>query len=301
MQLLTTISALVALATISNCQSISKVNAFTGGPTSLGMYVYVPKKLTTPAPIIVAIHHCQGSAQAYSTESHYMPLADTHGFILIYPNSRSSGGCFDVSSTATLTHNGGGDSETIVNMVKYAVANYGGDANRTYVTGTSSGAMMTNVMVGAYPDVFKAGSAYSGVPDGCFYVSGATATQDPPGWSNACANGQLTKTAAEWGDLVRSYYPDYTGPRPRMQIWHGTADQTLHYPNYAEAMKEWSNVLGVSLSKTTSNTPQSGYTQTIYGDGTAATAQLVGYSAQGVGHTVPVHESADLAFFGITS
>jgi acetylxylan esterase len=74
---------------------------------------------------------------------------------------------------------------------------------------------------------------------------------------------------------------------------------TLHTD--AEAMKEWSNVLGVTLSKTTSNTPQSGYTQTIYGDGTSETAQLVGYSASGVGHTVPVHESADLAFFGITS
>jgi acetylxylan esterase len=67
----------------------------------------------------------------------------------------------------------------------------------------------------------------------------------------------------------------------------------------AETMKQWSNVLGLTTSKNTSNTPQSGYTQTIYGDGTAATAQLVGYSAQGVGHTVPVHETMDLAFFGI--
>jgi acetylxylan esterase len=117
-----------------------------------------------------------------------------------------------------LTHNGGGDSQTIANMVKYAVDNYGGDANRTFVTGTSSGAMMTNVMVGAYPDVFKAGSVYSGVPDGCFYVSGSTATQDPPGWSNNCANGQLTHTAAQWGDMVRGYYPGYTGARPRMQM-----------------------------------------------------------------------------------
>jgi acetylxylan esterase len=103
-------------------------------------------------------------------------------------------------------------------MVKYAVTTYGGDANRTFVTGSSSGAMMTNVLVGAYPDVFKAGSVYSGVPDGCFYVSGSTATEDPPGWSNACANGQLTKTAEQWGDEVRSYYPDYKGPRPRMQM-----------------------------------------------------------------------------------
>lgn len=66
-----------------------------------------------------------------------------------------------------------------------------------------------------------------------------------------------------------------------------------------EQLKEWSNVLGLTTSKTAANNPQSGYTQTLYGDGTAATAELVGYSAQGVGHTVPEHETMDLAFFGI--
>ncbi len=64
-------------------------------------------------------------------------------------------------------------------------------------------------------------------------------------------------------------------------------------------MKQWANVMGLTASKNASNTPQSGYTQIIYGDGTATTAQLVGYSAQGVGHTVPVHQDMDLAFFGI--
>ncbi|KAL7622497.1 hypothetical protein AAE478_008004 [Parahypoxylon ruwenzoriense] len=298
MQLPTTLAALAALATFGNAQ-LQKVNDFNAVPTKLGMYSYVPKNLKTPAPIIVAVHHCQGSAQGYSSESQLMPQADRHGIILIYPNSKSGGGCFDVASTATLKHDGGGDSQTIANMVKYAVDNYGGDANRTYAVGTSSGAMMTNVLAGAYPDVFKAASVYSGVPDGCFFVQGATATQDPPGWANSCANGQLTKTAKEWGDLVRSYYSDYAGPRTRMQIFHGTADSTLRYPNYQEQLKQWSDVMGLAEKKDVTNTPQSGYTQTIYGDGTATTAQLVGYSAQGVGHTVPQHPDMDIAFFGI--
>jgi poly(3-hydroxybutyrate) depolymerase len=98
----TKIASLAALLTLGSCQSVTKVNDFNAGPTKLGMYVYVPKGLTTPAPIVVAVHHCQGSAQGYSTESHYMPLADSHKFILIYPNSRSSGGCFDVASTASM-------------------------------------------------------------------------------------------------------------------------------------------------------------------------------------------------------
>lgn len=244
-----------------------------------------------------------------------------------------------LTSPTALTHNGGGDSQTIANMVKHAVSKYGGDPDKVFVTGTSSGAMMTQVMAGAYPDVFKAASAYSGVPDGCFFVQGATATQDPPGWNNQCANGQVTKTAAQWGDATRSYYPGYNGTRPRMLMyvlsfvspvvlcvvtnfdysWHGTADNTLRYANCKslrycqraahdkvlihytdqESLKQWSNVLGLTTSKTASNTPQSGYTQTIYGAGDSNTAQLVGYSGQGVGHSVPAHESNDIAFFGI--
>jgi hypothetical protein len=102
MQLLTAFAGFVALATIGNCQ-ITKVNDFNAGPTKLGMYVHVPKNLKSPAPIVVAVHHCQGSAQGYSTETRYMPLSDQRGFILIYPNSRSSGGCFDVASTASMS------------------------------------------------------------------------------------------------------------------------------------------------------------------------------------------------------
>jgi hypothetical protein len=32
------------------------------------------------------------------------------------------------------------------------------------------------------------------------------------------------ETAAQWGDLVRRYFPGYTGHHPRVQHWHGTAD-----------------------------------------------------------------------------
>jgi acetylxylan esterase len=65
------------------------------------MYAYVPSNIVKPAPIIVAVHHCQGSATAYSSESQLMPKADKYGIILIFPNSKSGGGCFDVASDAS--------------------------------------------------------------------------------------------------------------------------------------------------------------------------------------------------------
>ena len=182
------------------------------------MYVYIPTTVKSPAPIVLAIHYCTGTGPGYFSATQYATYADTYGYIVIYPSSPSSGGCWDVSSTASLTHNGGGDSETIINMVTYAVNNYGGDSTRVYSTGSSSGAMMTNVLAGAYPNVIKAGVAYSGVADGCFYVSGATANMATPGWNSQCADGDLIQSAQTWGNLVRSYYPGYTGSYPKMML-----------------------------------------------------------------------------------
>ncbi|KAK4220536.1 Alpha/Beta hydrolase protein [Podospora fimiseda] len=295
------LSSLIAAATLAQAQ-LSRVNDFNASPTRLQMYAAVPpRSFPGPHPIVVAVHHCQGSATGYSGATRYVQLGQQNGFIAIYPNSKSGGGCFDVASTATLTHNGGGDSQTIANMVKHAVEKLNGDPNRVFAVGTSSGAMMSNVLAGVYPDVFKAVSVYSGVPAGCFAVQGATATQDPPGWANSCANGQLIKTAQQWGDQVRNMYPGYNGTRPRLQIFHGTSDNTLRYPNYNEQLKQWSNVLGLSNPRNTTNTPRSGWTRSIYGEGNEKTAPLVGYSAQGVGHSVPQQEAMDLAFFGITN
>lgn len=77
--------------------------------------------------------------------------------------------------------------------------------------------------------------------------------------------------------------------------YHGTVDTTLAYANFNEQLKQWSNVLGVSFDHSVANTPISGYTKMIYGDGT----KLVGISCNNVGHTPPVRIDDDLAWFGI--
>jgi poly(3-hydroxybutyrate) depolymerase len=101
MQLFTTLTTLAAVATVGTAASLQKINDFNAGPTKVGMYAYVPSNIVKPAPIIVAVHHCQGSATAYSSESQLMPKADKYGIILIFPNSKSGGGCFDVASDAS--------------------------------------------------------------------------------------------------------------------------------------------------------------------------------------------------------
>lgn len=63
----------------------------------------------------------------------------------------------------TLTHDAGGDSLGIANGLRYLADLYGVDSEQVFATGTSSGAMMTNVLAGAYPDLIKGGAAFAGV------------------------------------------------------------------------------------------------------------------------------------------
>lgn len=193
------------------------------------MYIYVPDSLaskgtSTNAPIVVAIHYCKGTASGYYSETPYATLAEKYGFIVIYPESPYPKTCWDVSSAASETHGGGADTSSIANMVSYTLSTYSADASRVFVTGTSSGAMMTNVLAATYPDVFKAATVYSGVPAGCLYTGTVN------GWNKSCAHGQSIHTQEVWRETALAMYPGYTGSRPKMLIFHGSADNTLYSP-----------------------------------------------------------------------
>jgi acetylxylan esterase len=71
--------------------------------------------------------------------------------------------------------------------------------------GTSSGAMMTNVLAGTYPEVFEAGAAYSGTAHAC---SAGSLSATPMSPNQTCAQG-LEHTPEEWGSFVRNSYPGY--------------------------------------------------------------------------------------------
>ena len=177
-------------------------------------------------------------------------------------------------------------------MIGYTITKHFADPAKVFVTGSSSGCMMTNVLMATYPDVFAAATCYSGVPAGCLAGSpGASPISADP----KCANGLNIKSQAEWVSNVKAMYAGYSGKYPKLATWHGTADTLVKLPNLGEQLKQWSGVQGVAFARNETNTPEAGYTRIVYGDG----SKLVGYEARGVGHTVPVHEEGDLAWFEI--
>ncbi|GLY07900.1 MULTISPECIES: PHB depolymerase family esterase [Actinoplanes] len=302
---LVTLAAVVLLPTRpAAAAALTEVTGFGTNPTGLRMHLYVPDNRPADPALLVAVHYCTGSGPAFFSGTEFRSLADQYGFIVIYPSTVRNGNCYDVSSPGALTHDSTSDPAGIVSMVRWVQQNYGTDAGRTFVTGASSGAMMTNVLLGDYPDVFAAGSAFMGVPFGCFAATAGDPT-DPAnqaGWNSTCSSGQLIKTPAAWGDLVRAAYPGYTGKRPRMQVFHGATDTVLAYPNLGEEIKQWTDVLGVSQTPVATDTPQAGWTRTRYGTNTVQ-APVEAISVAGVGHSLPLTGMAKMAisFFGLDS
>jgi endo-1,4-beta-xylanase len=288
--LLSTVTFLTG--TPASAASLVQVTNFGYNPTNLEMHLYVPDTVGRRPAVVVALHYCTGSGPVFHTGTPFASLADQFGFIVIYPSATRDSHCFDVSSPEALKHDGHSDPAAIVSMVRYVERRYHADSSRVFATGLSSGAMMTNVLLGDYPEIFKAGAALAGVPFGCF------ATTNGSEWNSECANGQISKTPGEWGDLVRAADPRYRGPRPRMQLWHGTEDAILHYPNFGEEIKQWTNVAGLSQTPTSTDSPQPSWTRTRYADRSGRVA-VEAISIAGGSHNLPVFSPNNLAAYAI--
>ena len=108
--------------------SLQEVTGFGANPSQLRMFVYVPATVAARPAIVVAVHYCHGDGPAFYAGSDYGRLADRYGFIVIFPSvTQAPDGCFDVASSASLTHNGGSDSLGIVSMVTYVEQHFNGE------------------------------------------------------------------------------------------------------------------------------------------------------------------------------
>ncbi|KUJ10406.1 alpha/beta-hydrolase [Mollisia scopiformis] len=283
----------VAFSTLATSQTakLTSVPNFGTNPSSLTMNIYVPNTLATKPPIIIVPHPCGGSAQdTFSRVATNLPTyADKLGLILIYPATPTTSACWDVRSNASMTHDGGGDTLGLISMVNYILTKYAGDPTKVFVTGSSSGGMMTNLLLAAYPDVFAAGAVSSGAPVGCWDGTTPNSIGGP-----YCQAGK-TYSATQWGEFAVESDRGFNGTRPRFMTWHGTADRVVAYVNLGDQLKQWSSVLGVQWTGNVTDSPEKGYTKMVYGDGT----RMVGYSALGVGHMVPFHAEEMLEFFGL--
>ncbi|MCA9674443.1 MAG: PHB depolymerase family esterase, partial [Myxococcales bacterium] len=265
--------------------ALTAVTSFGSNPGALDMYIYVPAGLPADRPVVVVLHGCtQGAADMEATG--WNDLADELGFAVVYPQQRTANNpvrCFnwagEYGDTANLTR-GQGENQSIVSMVDHMIATYDSDPARVYVTGFSAGAAMTAVLLATWPDRFAAGSIMSGIPYRC-----ATDVNTAYSCQQLQLHPELGKTPAAWGDLVRAADPAWTGPWPRVQIWHGTSDGTVADENQQELIEQWTNVAGTDADADVTDTAGDVTRRGFEKNGTVV---VEAYTVTGMAHAVCV-------------
>lgn len=263
-------AALVAVtgAAPAAAAGFAPVGSFGSNPGNLAMYEYVPPAPATRPAIVVAMHGCTQTATAYYQNAGWPKFADRYGFVVVFPEQRTannSNRCFNWFQPGDATRDQG-EALSIRQMVGSAVSRHGGGP--VYVTGLSAGGAMTAVLLAQYPDLFAGGSVVAGLPAGC-------ATDVVSAFS--CMSPGVDRTPAQWAQAVRP------GGKPRVAIWHGTADGTVAPRNADELRDQWTAVHGVSTSPTSTGSLPGPTRRETYGTG-----QVEVFRVQGMGHGTPV-------------
>src|SRR4029079_16884284 len=204
---------------VSQAVTLTEVTGFGSNPGALQMFTFVPSGLPSGAPLVVVLHGCTESASSYSTETEWGNLGQRFGFATVFAQQQTANNslsCFNWFQTGDISRDQG-EALSIKQMVDTMKSTVGSDPARIFVTGMSAGGFMTTVMMATYPDVFAAGSVNSGGPYAC-----ATSLID----TTSCQQGRVSRTPAQWGNLVRNAFPGYAGPYPRLIAFHGSTDAT---------------------------------------------------------------------------
>ncbi|SHK65172.1 feruloyl esterase [Nocardiopsis flavescens] len=283
--LVTTAALLAALAPRAHAAVLTPVASFGANPGNLSLYTYVPDGLPANAPLVVLFHGCAQDAAAYHRNSGWAQAADTGGFALAYAEQKTANNatrCFNWFEPGDVARDSG-ETRSVRSMVEHTVSAHGLDADRVYASGLSAGGAMVSEVLSAHPDLFAGGAVVAGVPAGC-----ATGMLD----AFTCMNPGRTQTPEQWGDRVRAKNPGWTGPWPRVAVWHGTSDTTVAPANGTGSVRQWTDVHGVPGSPTATESLPGSTTASYFGGPDAASAPVAHYTVSGLGHGTPVDPSS---------
>lgn len=267
----------------TNSQGVfAEVPSFGSNPGGLKMYKYVPADVPPNAPVLFALHACSQTASDYQ-KAGWNELADQWKFYVVYPEQQTSNnalGCFNWAGEygdPTNLMRGEGENESIKQMVDKMAADHSIDPNRIYLSGHSGGAAQVALMLATWPDVFAGGAMIAGIPYNCTTTFTEVST---------CLNPGIDRTPMEWGDRARAGFPGFSGPYPKVSIWHGTGDSTVRPSNADELLEQWTNVHGIDTTADASGTVD-GANHEEYQDGSGTTV-VERYLIPGMGHGTPV-------------
>lgn len=202
-------------------------------PGNLNAYVHEPaKKPAGKMPLVLVLHGCNQTAEEIALGSGWNELADSLGFLVLYPEQKTNNNlfrCFNWFLKDDQEKNKG-EMASIYAMLHYAQSHYSIDPSRVYIYGVSAGAAMSVNFMACYPDKLKSGAILAGT---------AYKQVDTP--MKSFAEMRQPTSFPEEVLRQRLYSQDslYTGEFPQLIVVHGTGDKVVNYGNGEVLVKQW--------------------------------------------------------------
>ncbi|MCP4619689.1 MAG: PHB depolymerase family esterase [Bradyrhizobium sp.] len=257
---------------------LTEVTDFGANPGALRMFTYLPENLPRRPALVVVLHGCGQNAVGYDHGAGWSTLAKHYGFALLMPQQQeinNTNTCFNWFNPEDVRRDQG-EVASIRRMIDKMAFDHQIDPRRIYITGLSAGGAMTMAMLATYPEMFAAGAVIAGLPYGIAgnvreALSGMMASPARP--------------ARELGDLVRGA-SDHHGPWPKLSVWHGSADRTVHPGNADEIVKQWLDLHGLPETPM-SEAEVDGYPRQVWWNAEGETL-VESYTISGMAHGTPL-------------
>jgi poly(hydroxyalkanoate) depolymerase family esterase len=262
---------------------LTEVTDFGANPGALQMFTYLPPNLPRRPALVVVLHGCGQNAAGYDHGAGWSTLAKRYGFALLMPQQQevnNANTCFNWFNPEDTTRDQG-EAASIRRMIDKMVYDHSIHRRRIYITGLSAGGAMTMAMLASYPEMFAAGAVIAGLP---FGIAGNV---------REALSGMMAspaRPARELGDLVRNA-SQHRGPWPKLSVWHGSADRTVHPGNADEIVKQWLDVHGLPEAAMSESTVD-GHPHQVWWNAEGETI-VESYTIAGMAHGTPLGKADD--------
>ncbi len=158
------LSLLLALPVEGQRDIASEITSSAGG--NVHYVVRVPAaNAGARRPLVLVLHGCAQDIRQIALGTGFSAAADSLGFLVLYPEQSASANpakCWRWFEPAHQSR-GGGEPLLLAELTRSVAREFGADTSRIFVAGLSAGAAMAVNLLAAYPELFAAGAAHSGI------------------------------------------------------------------------------------------------------------------------------------------
>ncbi|MBI1761179.1 MAG: PHB depolymerase family esterase [Acidobacteria bacterium] len=181
-------------------------------------------------PLLLMLHGCTQTPDDFAAGTRMNELAEQHNFLVAYPEQTPHSNALRCWQWFAPAHQsrGSGEPAQLAALVGQIKASYNVDAARVFVAGLSAGAAMAVILGATCPELFAALGVHSGLEYRAASDVPSALKAQQAGGPDPCAQGLAAFRARGEGNH-----------KPRVIVFHGTADATVAPLNATQVIAQW--------------------------------------------------------------